>query len=62
MGSSTCLDKKGLKTLNNIGGYEFFEDVVAACLEVMYSSFQRKDGSASGKVMAKTGDGGRVSS
>ena len=62
LGSSTCLDQEGLETTNNIGGYEFFEDVVAACLEVVYGSFQREDGSASGKVMAKTGDSGGVSS
>ena len=62
LGSSTCLDEKGLKTSNNIGGYEFFEDVIAASLKVMYSPFQGENSSASGKVMAKTSYGSRVSS
>ena len=57
-----CLDQEGLKTTNNIGGYEFFEDVIATSLKVVYGSFQGENSSASSEVMAKTSYGGGVSS
>ena len=39
LGSATCVDKKRLESTNNIGGNEFFKYVVAACLQIVNSSF-----------------------
>ena len=39
LGLAMCLDQEGLKMSNNVGVYEFVENMVTACLEVVYSSF-----------------------
>ena len=60
--STTCLNKKRLEAVDDIGGDELSKNVVSAVLKVLKSAFQGKDGGACSEVVSKTGYRSRLTS
>ena len=57
LSSATSLNKKGLKTLNNIGGDKLVEHVVSTGLQIGDGLFEGEDSCAGGKIMAESSNG-----
>ena len=45
---ATRLDEKRLESTNNVGRDKFFKHMVAACLQIVNSSFEGENGGTSG--------------
>ena len=48
--------------MNDIGGNEFREDMIATVLKIVYGSFQGENGGTSSKIVAETSYSSGVSS
>ena len=53
--STTCLNKKRLEAVDDIGGDELSKNLVSAVLKVLKGAFQGKDGCACSEVVPETG-------
>ena len=58
----TSLNEKWLKAVDDVGGDELSENVVAAVLKVLKGSFQGKDSCARSEVVSESGYCSRLTS
>ena len=56
------MNEKWLKTVDNVGGNEFGENVFSTVLEVLKGTFKGKNGCAGGEVMTEAGYRSRLAS